>query len=120
METHCQATTKGGQRCKGTARPSGFCFSHDPDLQQARRDGQARGGENKRTEARITRLVPATLRPVLERLMGAVDEVYAGTLEPKQATAMASLAGAIGRLYETASLEQRLEAIEAAHEQNVG
>ncbi len=112
MEMQCQAETKGGQRCRGAARASGFCFAHDPDLQQARRDGAARGGQNKRTEARITRLVPVTLKPVLERLMGAVDEVYDGTLEPKQATAMASLAGAISRLYETAEIEQRLEALE--------
>lgn len=112
METQCQATTKDGARCRGTARPSGFCFAHDPELQHARRDGQARGGQNKRTEARITRLVPATLKPVLEKLMAGVDEVYDGTLEPRQASAMASLAGAIGRIYEVASLEERLEAIE--------
>ncbi len=112
METQCQAMTKSGVRCKGTARPSGFCFAHDPDLQHARRDGQARGGQNKRTEARITRLVPATLKPVLEKLMAGVDEVYDGTLEPRQASAMASLAGAIGRIYEVASLEERLEALE--------
>ncbi len=117
METYCQATTKGGARCKGVARPSGFCFAHDPGLQDARRAGQARGGENKRTEARLTRLVPATLKPVLQKLMAGVDEVYDGTLEPRQASAMASLAGAIARLYEVASLEERLEALERTNDQ---
>ncbi len=44
--------------------------------------------------------------------MAGVDEVYDGSLEPRQASAMASLAGAIGRIYEVASLEERLEALE--------
>jgi len=120
MDTHCQATTKGGQPCRGTARPSGFCFSHDPTLQEARRDGAARGGQGQSTPARLARLIPSSLRPTLETLFTALDEVHSGELDPRQASAMASLAGAIGRLYETASLEQRLEAIEKMNEQTIG
>ncbi len=120
MDTHCQATTKDRQPCRGVARPSGFCFAHDPDLQQARHDGAARGGQGKSTTARLARLIPSSLRPTLETLFTALDEVHDGTLDPRQASAMASLASAIGRLYETASIEQRLEAIEKMNEQNVG
>ncbi len=120
METQCQAVTKSGPRCRGVARPSGFCFAHDPELQQARRDGHTRGGQNKSTPTRLGKLMPASLKPVLQKLMDGLDEVHDGTLDPRQASAMASLASAIGRLYEVAELEQRLERLEGQNEQHVG
>jgi len=112
MDGQCQAITKGGMRCRGQARASGFCFSHDPALSQARRTGAATGGRNRSAEARLGRLVPSPLRLAVHKALTAVDEVHDGTLEPRQATAMASLISAAGRVYEVAELEQRLEALE--------
>jgi len=66
--------------------------------------------------ARLDRLVPASLCPVLVVLLTALDEVHRERLTPSQATAIASLAGAIGRVYAIASLEDRLAALEAAQE----
>jgi len=113
MDTACRATTKDGRRCRGAARASGYCFAHDPDLQQSRQDGQARGGQNKSTVARVTKLMPTSLKPVLTKLMSALDEVHDGSLDPRQGSTMASIASSIGRLYEVAELEQRLERLEA-------
>lgn len=112
MDGQCQAITKGGTRCRGQARASGFCFSHDPALREARHTGAAMGGRNRSTEARVSRLVPSHLRPSVEKVLAAIDEVHNGTLEPRQGTAMASLLSAAGRAYEVAVLEQRLEALE--------
>ncbi len=44
----------------------------------------------------------ATLRGVFGSLLAALDEVHRGDLDPKQASAMAALAGAITRAYSTA------------------
>jgi hypothetical protein len=63
---------------------------------------------------RVSKLLPVSLKPTLAALFTALDEVHTGNLEPQRATAMAALAGAIARLYTTASLEERLERIEAA------
>ncbi len=111
-DTPCGATRADGQPCQGKAGAGGFCFAHDPALRSKRRAAYATGGRNKATTARVTKLVPSTLKPVLEQLMSALEEVHAGDLDPRQAGAMASLASAIGRLYETAQLEERLQKLE--------
>ncbi len=56
---------------------------------------------------------------MLTRLLDALAEVHEGQLDARQATAMASLANAIGRLYEVAELEQRLAVLEERHEEHV-
>jgi hypothetical protein len=118
MEGSCQAVRRNGLPCRSRPLPGKpFCFAHDPDLAEARRAGSSRGGQNKRTEARLSRIVPASLKPTLQQLFTALDEVHDGTLDPRQASAMASLAGAIARMYETAELEQRLEALEQTNDQ---
>jgi hypothetical protein len=45
-------------------------------------------------------------------LLAALDEVHAGTLDPRQASAMAALAGAIVRAYGVGVLEDRVAALE--------
>ena len=116
----CQAQRRDGQPCGGVAGPSGYCFAHDPELAARRKEGNRQGGQNKDTTRRLTKLVPSRLKPVLETLFTALDEVHAGDLEPRQATAMAALASAIGRLYETAQLEERLLKLEEGHREQTG
>jgi len=109
----CAGTRKDGTECRARRlRNSRLCFAHDPTLRDKRHEAYAAGGRAKSTEARLTKLMPASLKPILDLLMTSVSEVHAGDLDPRQASAMASLAGAIGRLYETAALEERLEALE--------
>src|SRR5581483_11343713 len=108
----CRAARRDGHLCTAPALASGFCFAHDPALAERRAEARAAGGKGKSTAQRLTKLVPASLKPVLCKLMDALDEVHDGTLEPRQASAMASLAGAITRLYETASLEERIQTLE--------
>lgn len=107
----CQATRADGRPCTARALESGCCFAHDPALQERRRAAYAQGGRNKATIARAQRAMPPTLRPVLDHLYTALEEVHAGTLEPRQASALASLAGAIAKLHEVAELDARLEAL---------
>lgn len=111
----CAATRRDGQPCTSPALPgSRFCFGHDPALARKRRAGQAAGGRNRAKTARLAKLVPETLRPVLATLLDALDEVHDGDLEPKAASAMAALAGAIVRVYSAGTLEERIAALEAA------
>ncbi len=111
----CRATRRDGQGCRSTiVLPSGFCSMHDPARQGEVRAARARGGRGKATARRLDKLVPATLKPVIGTLLAALDEVHAGDLDPKVANAMAALAGAVGRLYQTGVLEERIAALEAA------
>ncbi len=123
MERQCQGRTKAEQPCRApanTVRPSGFCPAHDAANVTAFRDQSARGGRGKATARRVGKLVPATLKPVIGTLLAALDEVRDGTLSPGQASAMAALASAVVRLYQTGVLEERLASLEAAHEARQG
>ncbi len=119
MERRCQGCTRAGQPCRApasTVRESGFCPAHDPGNVTAFREASARGGRGKATARRVDKLVPATLKPVIATLLTALDEAHRGDLDPKVANAMAALAGAVGRLYQTGVLEERIAALEAAQD----
>lgn len=108
----CRAMRADGEPCTVRALADGFCFAHSQTTASKRHTARATGGRNKGTGTRLNKVMPASLKPILELLMSSVSEVHEGTLDPRQASAMASLAGAIGRLYETAEIEQRIEALE--------
>ncbi len=107
----CRATRADGQPCSARALESGYCFAHDDGLREKRHAARMQGGRNKATTARVQRLMPSTLRPVLDHLYTALEEVHEGALDPRQAAAMAGLAGAIAKLHEVAELESRLDAL---------
>ncbi len=111
----CHATKRNGEPCgSAVVLASGYCFLHDPDRHADARNASARGGQGKSRIARLDRLVPASLKPTIALLFTALEETHAGTLDPRQAGAMAALAGAISRLYTSGVLEERLAALEAA------
>jgi hypothetical protein len=111
--TTCTATCKNGTPCSAAARPGkALCFAHCPDLQAKRQAARVNGGAGKATARRLDRLTPARLRPVLDKLYAALDGLEDGSVEPKVAVAMASVAGAIVRCYEVAEVEARLAALE--------
>ena len=119
--TPCKATRANGERCKSPAvRSSGYCWAHDPGGVEARQEARREGGRAKSRARRLDKLVPATLKPVIGTLLDALDEVHAGDLDAKRASAMAALAGAVGRLYQVGVLEERLAALEAAREAEGG
>jgi hypothetical protein len=110
----CTATRRDGHPCTVRALPGEEqrCFAHSARTAEKRRAAYATGGANKATARRLGKIMPASLRPVLHTLMTALDEVHSGELDPKQASAMAAVAGAIGRLYSVAEFEQRIEQLE--------
>ena len=112
---HCAATRKDGRRCAAPVAPGRrYCFAHDPERAAARQAARAKGGRQRATAARAEKLVPTLLRPVLDTLLSAVDDVQTGTLTTQQAGALSALAGAIVRVYQVGTLEERLAALEAA------
>jgi len=118
-DNHCRARRKDGQRCNTRVRSgTTYCFVHAPELTAERQAARERGGRGKATAARAGKLVPAVLRPVLDTLLAAVGEVKAGTLTTQQAGALSSLAGAIVKVYQVGTLEERLTALEAAQQSN--
>ena len=64
------------------------------------------------TDARSKRLLPARLRPVAARLEVALEEVHRGGLDPRVASVLASLAGALVRVITFGEAEDRLRVLE--------
>jgi hypothetical protein len=97
----CSANRADGTPCKARALPGrDVCFAHDDSLKGVRAIGRKRGGLNRRSVVRLDRLTPASLRPVLGRLYGALDALEDGTLDPRRAAAMAAVATCITRIFE--------------------
>ena len=121
MANRCNATRRDGQPCAAVARPSGYCIFHDPAMAETQALGRHVGGLKRRNTIRLKAAVPLDampdkLREVLNHLIGALDETYDGQLEPQVARAMATLSGAIVRLYEFGELAVRVQALEERDE----
>jgi len=104
----CDATRKDGKPCEAPAVQGGLCVGHSPRAQEARR----MGGRASSRSARFAKLMPPRLVPVFDALEAALDEVHSGTLDPRAASAMASLAGAMVRVLTAGELEERVRRLE--------
>ena len=83
-------------------------IGHDPGALEASR----KGGRAKSRAERAGKLLLARLQPMVSLLEDALGEVHRGELDPRAASAMASLAGALVRAMTAGELEERLRALE--------
>ena len=114
-QAQCAGTRKDGTRCTARVMGAGsFCYAHDPARAAERDAARRKGGAGRATAARAEKLVPAVLRPVLITLLQTLQGAKAGTIEPRRATAIGSVARAIVAVYQVGTLEERLQALEAA------
>ncbi len=115
--TACTAVRRDGSPCRGLALPSsdaGHCWAHDAATQDTVKQARAAGGRATARATRAEKLMPAKLRPVLDTLLAALGKVEDGSLTPQQASSMAAVAGAVVRVFQVGTLEERLAALEAA------
>jgi hypothetical protein len=107
----CQATRKDGSPCRAPAVADGLCFAHRGG--EAAAAARSRGGHGRSKVARAAKRMPERLRPAADLIAQALDETYSGKLEPRQASAMAALAGALVKLVTVGEVEERLAQLEA-------
>lgn len=85
-EQRCEAQRKDGEPCRAPALPgSRFCFAHDPSRVEEARAARAKGSRNA---ARVRTLKGHRLRldtphAVVKYLSGVIQDLAAGTLDPK-------------------------------------
>ena len=113
--TPCKGSRKDGAPCRSPILcADGYCYLHDPANRPRLREIHAAGGRGKASAAsswsRTGRRVEGTSLATL----AALAKVEDGRLEPRQAAALAALASAIVRVYQAGTLEERLQALEAA------
>jgi hypothetical protein len=109
----CPAFTRDGQPCRGKQTSSGYCIAHDPRANEWR----ARGGANSSNVTRAAKLLPSRLQPMVQLLEAVFASLYRTSgpeRSAREATALASVALAIGRLFQIGESEQRLRDLEAS------
>jgi hypothetical protein len=112
-QPECSATRKDGRPCTAPALPGEVhCFGHSPGLAAQRAAGVRRGGQHKASIVRLKRLAPPALVSVFDRLDQTLDQVLAGDLDPKIATAAAQVARAMVATVQHGEHEERLRQLE--------
>ena len=111
-EQVCRANRKDGEPCRAQALRDGLCLSHSPVYKERMAAARKKGGRNKSRSARVEKLMPRRLRPVFNLLARAMVETYEGGLDPRQANAMSSLAGAMVRVLVGGEIEERVRRLE--------
>jgi len=107
--THCQATTKAGLPCKALAvSASPYCNMHGPNAKAI----QTLGGKHKSSAYRLEDKMSPRLKDVVELLGTAAKEVHSGKITPSQGSSLASIATALIKAVESASLEMRVSLLE--------
>ena len=75
--------------------------------------GQAMGGSARSNANRASKALPDDLRDVGRMLLDAMQDVRDGKLDPRTASALASLSNAYRGIFETGTLDAKLAAINA-------
>jgi hypothetical protein len=106
----CLASRRDGRPCRSPAvAASGYCFAHDPGRAPERLEACRRGGR-----ARSALSQPPTasqLGALYRRLARAIEEVQAGTLDPRRALALAGLVRAMCATLQLGDQRSRFEAL---------
>ena len=110
----CVESRRDGKRCRAKPVPGGKrCWAHAPELEEKRRSARQSGGLNSSGPARVRKLLPSRLAPLIGRLENALGEIHDGELEPSRGQAMASLSRAIVAVFSAGEFEERLRRIES-------
>lgn len=112
----CTATLDGGNQCGAYAlTDKDFCFSHDPESKDAKQEATRRGGLVK--QIKITHSLALvevdTPKDVVTLLATTINEVRAGTLDPRIANTIGYLSGHLIRAFEVADMNTKLDEIRA-------
>ncbi len=119
--TQCETIRATGERCRAQALPNRpLCFAHDPENRARAGDARRKGGHNRATTVRAARRIPKDMQELSRLLMEAVDQVHAGELDHRRATAMAALAGAVCRVHEIGELSLEVQALRERLESQQG
>ena len=116
-EVICSAKRTTGEPCTAVVvHGREHCVGHLPESTE----GRAKGGENSSALARLQKYIPQDLSELKTDMFKALDDVYNGNISPQQGAAMATLANAIIRVYETADLNAELQEAKELIQERLG
>ena len=114
---NCQALKSDGRACKAhTVAGSRFCFFHNPNATESRREAQRKGG-SKGTRLQVISSAARDFdlsnpKGVAELLAYAANRVVRGELDSKSAYALGYLADCALRAHNAGTVTERLDWLE--------
>jgi hypothetical protein len=112
MDKQCIARNANGARCQAQpVRPSGYCWFHDPAIDEERTRKRREGGANRSNAVRAKKSLPAEplAAEEIRSYLGLVFRgLIGGKVEPSMATAAANVARALLDVAKAAELEQEV------------
>jgi hypothetical protein len=113
--------TASGQPCRASARPSGFCFAHDPALHRKRQAARKAGGCKRSQRAAVLPDAPDVRLTSLADLGALLDQtisqVRRGELDAKIGNCLGYLCAVRRQTLVDGELELRLQRLEQAEAQ---
>lgn len=111
----CQFIKTDGNRCEANAMEnSSFCFSHNPEVAEEKKEAVIKGGSTPRKNT--LNLPPISIKNVKDVVLlleDSVNRVRSGEMPVNTANCLAYLANCILKALETSEIEKRLEEIES-------
>jgi hypothetical protein len=121
-KTPCKAQKPDGSDCQAVALPgSEYCFFHDPEKAERRREAQSLGGRHnhmKTLDADTPDVKIENCHDTVPLLSDTINQVRKGQIDPRVANTLGYLASVLIKAVEQSDIEKRIEAIEAAVKTN--
>lgn len=113
---HCQQSKPDGTPCQ--AKPvngSAYCFFHDPDKAEDRKQAQSHGGRQNKAQAlpgEVEDIPVQNPQDVVTLLSVTINQVRKGELDPKVSNAVGYLANILLKAMEHGDISDRLNQFE--------
>lgn len=110
----CKFLKPDGTRCKAWAMTdSDFCFTHNPEMKEAKKEAVIRGGKSPKKN--YNPLEPIEIKDnkdVVKLIAQTINEVRQGIIDVRVANCIFYGSGQLIKALEIADLERRIEEIE--------
>ena len=112
MKQRCTYRSDAGKPCNTWAQHGrSYCFFHDPEKAQARREAQSRGGQPKRAMA--GEAIPLrSAQDVAAFVAELINGIRTGAVNKANASILSTLSQTLLRAIELGELEERVEQLE--------
>lgn len=110
----CKHTKPDASPCNADAMiSSDYCFRHNPDTVEQRREASAKGGrKNGKVYKKLPIISVKSTREVAELLEKVINELRSQQIELKSANSIGYLSGNLIKALEASDMESRLLAVE--------
>lgn len=112
----CRHTKTDGSQCGGFATSSSlYCFAHDPELVEKRKEARRKGGNAGKIEPNpaAQEMPVRTVEDVLGLMEATINDVRTGRVDVKVANAVGYLANVSLKVIQASELEARMDALES-------